>query len=267
MSMKGTLSALPTLMKVSFAEAVAYRAEMLIWVFSTTMPLIMLALWSAVARDAPVGRFGQSQFIAYFLATFIVRQLTGSWAAWQLTMEIRQGVLSMRLLRPIHPLWGYVTENLAAVPLRVVVALPVAVIALASVGAGAFPHDPFIWGLWLLSMLGGWLVTFLANVCVGTLSFFIGSSLKVMDVYLACFMVFSGYLLPVELFPPFLQKALLWLPFRYQIGLSVELLTGAYGRMDGLAMLGHQWTYVVALFALMRHSWSRGIRRFEAFGG
>ncbi len=28
---------------------VAYRAEMLVWILSTTMPLIMLALWSAVA--------------------------------------------------------------------------------------------------------------------------------------------------------------------------------------------------------------------------
>ena len=92
--------ALPTLMKVGFLEAVAYRAELLVWVLSTTMPLIMLALWSAVARDAPVGRFGQTDFVAYFLATFIVRQLTGAWVAWQMSFEVRTGTLSMRLLRP-----------------------------------------------------------------------------------------------------------------------------------------------------------------------
>src|SRR5262249_46741373 len=102
MSLSATARALPALFKVGFAEAVAYRAEFLVWMFSTTMPLIMLALWSTVAREAPVGRFGQKEFVAYFLVTFIVRQLTGSWAAWQMNFEIRNGTLARRLLRPIH---------------------------------------------------------------------------------------------------------------------------------------------------------------------
>src|SRR5206468_10490259 len=99
-----TASAILFLMWVGFSEAVAYRAEFLVWMLSTTMPLIMLALWSAVAHEAPVGRFGEKEFVAYFLATFIVRQLTGSWAAWQMNFEIRRGTLALRLLRPIPPM-------------------------------------------------------------------------------------------------------------------------------------------------------------------
>ena len=45
--------AFPTLLRVGFAEAVAYRAELLVWVLATTMPLVMLALWTAVARTRP----------------------------------------------------------------------------------------------------------------------------------------------------------------------------------------------------------------------
>ena len=69
MSVRSTVRALPTLFRVGFAEVVAYRAEMLVWVLATTMPLIMLALWSAVSHDAPVGRFDQEDFVAYFLAS------------------------------------------------------------------------------------------------------------------------------------------------------------------------------------------------------
>src|SRR5262249_40297690 len=97
MSARSTVRALPTLFRIGFAEMVAFRAEMLVWVLATTMPLIMLALWSTVARDAPVGRFDQQDFVAYFLATFIVRQLTGAWVAWQLSFEVRTGTLAMRL--------------------------------------------------------------------------------------------------------------------------------------------------------------------------
>jgi ABC-2 type transport system permease protein len=266
-SFASTTRALPTLMRVGFAEAVAYRAEMLVWILSTTMPLIMLALWSAVAAEAPVGRFDQQDFVAYFLATFIVRQLTGAWVAWQMSFEVRTGTLSMRLLRPLHPMVSYAVENLAAVPLRLVVALPMAVLALALVGTKSLPHTPLMWGVWCLAVLGGWLITFLANAIIGCLALWTGSSTKVMDVWLVAFMVFSGYLVPVELFPGALQTAATWLPFRYQIGFPVEVLTGGYLLPAALGMLARQWAFVLGLFLLCAWMWRRGLRRFAAYGG
>ena len=124
--MRRTLRALPTLLRVGLAEAVAYRAEMVVWLLATNMPLVMLALWSALAREAPVGRFGEKDFVAYYLAALVVRLMTGAWVVWELSFEIRQGTLAYRLLRPLHPLAAYAAENLAAMPMRLVVALPVA---------------------------------------------------------------------------------------------------------------------------------------------
>jgi len=48
-----TLRALPTLLQIGVAETVAYRAEFLVWILTMTQPLIMLGLWTSVARDAP----------------------------------------------------------------------------------------------------------------------------------------------------------------------------------------------------------------------
>jgi ABC-2 type transport system permease protein len=259
--------ALPALFRAGFAEAVAYRAEFLVWMLSNTMPLIMLALWSAVAREAPVGRFGQEELVAYFLATFIVRQLTTSWAAWQMNEEIRGGSLAMRLLRPIHPMLTFAVENLAAQPLRLVVALPVAAVWLGSVGAGQLPRDPVLWAAFVAAVLGGWLVTFLANFVIGCLAFFMESSIKAMDVWLALYFVLSGYLIPVELFPGAVRGAADWLPFRYQIGLPVELLTSAHGREAALLLLGGQWAWVAAMLAAAILLWRRGLERFAAYGG
>ena len=267
MSLPSTARALPPLFKVGFAEAVAYRAEFLVWMLSTTMPLIMLALWSAVAREAPVGRFREKEFVAYFLATFIVRQLTGSWAAWQMNYEIRQGTLTMRLLRPSHPMITYAVENIAAQPLRLVVALPMAAVALWAVGVGQLPRDPVLWAVWCAAMLGGWLISFFASFAIGCLAFFIESSIKVMEAWLALFFVFSGYLMPVELFPPAVRLITDWLPFRYQIGLPVELMTSAHGRAAALVLLGRQWVFVAAMLAAAMLLWRKGLERFAAYGG
>ncbi|NMO21818.1 ABC transporter permease [Pyxidicoccus fallax] len=267
MSVRSVLRAMPTLLRVGFAEAVAYRAEMFIWVLSTTMPLVNMVLWMAVARNAPVGRFGQEDFVGYFLATFAVRQLTSSWAAWLINWEVRQGTLSMRLLRPISPLWAYAAENIAGFPMRLIVAVPVVILSVVLVGTKAVPQHAWQWVFFAVAVFGGWAISFLANVAIGALSFFWGSSQKVMEVWLVLYFVCSGYMYPVELLPSALRTVIDWLPFRYQIGLPVELLTGAHDWREALMLLGAQWAWVALMGALAVFSWKQGVRRFAAFGG
>jgi ABC-2 type transport system permease protein len=261
--------AFPTLLRVGFADAVAYRAEMLVWVLATTMPLVQLALWTAVAADGPVGRFGQREFTAYFLATFIVRQITGSWIFYEISFEVRNGTLSMRLLRPVHPLLAYAAEGVAAMPMRFAVSIPVAVVAFATLGRSAMTHDPVSWCLWVVAVAGAWMITLLVNLIIGCMSFFVESSTKLMDAWLVFYFVLSGYLIPVDLFPPGLHALVEWLPFRYQIGLPVEVMTGAYDhdRWRALALLAQQWAWVLVGLGATGAVWRRGVRQFAAFGG
>jgi ABC-2 type transport system permease protein len=265
--LRNTVRAFPTLLRVGFADAIAYRAEMLVWVLSTTMPLVMLALWTSVAREAPIGRYGEPQFVAYFLSTFITRQLTGCWVFWEMNFAIRNGTLAMRLLRPIDPLWAYTAEALASLPMRILVSLPVASVALAIVGSRGITHDPVIWAFWAASIAGAWSMTLLVNFIIGSASFFLESSLKLMDVWLVAFFAFSGYLLPIDLYPRVLRGVVAWLPFRFQIGFPVELMTGAHGRREAALLLLHQWAWIAALLGVTRWTWRRGLARFAAYGG
>lgn len=267
MSLRNAARAFPTLLRIGFSEALAYRAELLVWVLSTTMPLIMMALWTAVARDAPVGPYGTTEFVGYFLATFVVRQLTGAWAAWQMNFEVRQGTLAMRLLRPISPLWTYAAENLGAVPMRVMVAVPVALLSVSLVGSKAVPQEWWGWPLLFLTLLGGWLITFLANVAIGTMALFMESSQKLMDVWLVLFFVFSGYMFPVGVAPPLMKTITNFLPFRYQIGLPVEVMTSAHGLKETLMLVAGQWLWVLLMGTLAITLWRRGVKRFAAYGG
>lgn len=272
MSAASTLRAVPTLLRVGFVSAVAYRAELLVWVLSTTMPLIMLALWTAVARTSPVvassGRtFDSKEFVAYFLSAFIVRQLTSSWAAWEMNFEVRSGALSMRLLRPMSPIVWYAIENIAAIPMRLIVAVPVAVIMVVVAGVQQLPKSAWGWGAFAASLLGAWLITLLVNVCIGSLSLYLQSSIKVMDLWLASYFLLSGYLFPLELLPSWLQTVVGYLPFRYQMGLPIEMLNSMHGSADAVRLLAAQWGFVVGLFVLMQLLWRGGLRRFSAFGG
>ncbi|MGZ5969126.1 MAG: ABC transporter permease [Polyangiales bacterium] len=267
MSLRSSLRATPTLLRVGFSEAIAYRAELLIWILATTMPLVMLALFSTVAREAPIGRFTQADVVAYFLATFVVRQLTGSWAAWQIAMEVRGGTLSTRLLRPLHPLWAYAMEGLAGLPLRAAFGVPLAAIALVWTSSSKLTHAPAIWACFTLAVLFGWAITFLINVILGCMSLWIESSLRLVDLYLVFFFVFSGYLVPIEVFPPTLRAIANVLPFRFQIAFPVELLTARHSPAHALELLGAQLAWVLGLLATALFVFRRGLARFGAFGG
>jgi ABC-2 type transport system permease protein len=262
-----TVRALPTLLRVGFAEAVAYRAEFLVWLLSTNMPLVMLALWSAAARDGPVGRYGTAQFTAYFLVALVVRLLTGAWVIWELNFEIRQGTLAFRLLRPVHPLIAYASENLAAVPLRLALSSPVMVILAFTSGAALLSRDPLAWALLPVALAGAWAITFLAMSLVGALAFYVESAASVFEIWMGLFGIFSGYLVPLDLFPPWLASLARFLPFRYMLAFPVEMVTGLLPRERALAELGIQWLFVGGLFLLVSLAWRRGIRRFSAVGG
>ena len=262
-----TLRAVPTLFRVGFAGAVAYRGEFLIWILSTNMPLVMLALFSEVAREAPVAGFGEKDFVAYFLATLIVRLLTGSWVVWEMNTEIRGGDIAMRLLRPMHPFVHYAADNLSAIPLRAVLALPIAIGAFAWAGAGHVAHDAAHWTIALVAIFGAWALTFASMLVIGSLGFFWESSVSLYELWLGLFFIFSGYLMPLALFPSGLRAATWWMPFRYTLAFPVETMLGLESVTQSLRSLAAQWAWVASFFGLALVLWRRGVARYAAFGG
>jgi ABC-2 type transport system permease protein len=266
-SVARAIRAYPRLLQVGFAEAIAYRAEMIVWMLTTTMPLVSLALWSAVAADGKVGRFDERGFGVYFLATLVVRQLTSSWLVWELNQDIRTGGLSRRLLLPIHPLVVYSAQNLGALPLRVALTSPIVAVAALVIRAENMPHSPLIYGIFALSLLGAWLINFFTMAIIGSFAFFLESSTAVFEIWLVAFMILSGYLVPLELFPGWLRAITSALPFRYTVGFPVELVTGMVAPREALRELAIQWAYVAGTGVVAMVAFRAGMRRFSAYGG
>ena len=264
--MRRALKAYPALLRVGLAAAVAYRAEFLIWMFSTNMPLVMLAIWGAVARSGPVAGYSQRGFTAYYIVTLLVRLLTGSWVVWEMTMEIRSGMLALRLLRPIHPLLAYSAENLAAIPMRGLVALPVVAVLL-WLARAELTSDPWLWALLPLALFGAWLLTFLVMAIIGTLGLFFESATSLFEAWLGVSAILSGYLIPLDLFPPGVQRVALVLPFRFLLSFPVELLLGRLTRAHALELLCAQYGYAALALVATRLVWRSGLKRYAAYGG
>ena len=259
--------ALPTLLRIGVAETIAYRAEFLVWILTTTLPLVMLGLWTSVAAEAPFRQYTSADFVAYYLAALIVRNLTGSWVAWQISEEIRMGTMAMRLLRPIHPLFTLAAGHVAAIPFRSLVVLPVAVILLVSSGSSALVTEPLQLALIVPSLALAWLITFTILFALGALSFWVTKTMALLNLYFGLFSLLSGYLLPLPLLPRFIARAAEVLPFRFMLSVPVELMTRSLDRRELATLLLGQLAWAIACVAGALLVWRRGVKRFEAVGG
>jgi len=253
------------LTRVGFASLSAYRAQVVIWFLTTTMPLIMFALWSTVARQGAVGRFDEGVFASYFVSTLVVRQLSSAWVVWELNENIRTGKLSTALLRPVHPLLFYAGENLGAMPFRLVVLVPVVAAALwlidgISISTEVAHVFAFFW-----TTLAALALNFLIQACNGLLAIYTERSLALQDAFFGIWAVLGGYLIPLELMPA-VQSVANWLPFRAMGSLPTEIILGHLDGPELLQGVSTQLAWMVGVGLLLAWLWRRAMVHFEAYG-
>lgn len=257
------------LFRVGLAEMVAYRAEVVLWILTATVPVLSLLVWDRAVDDGPVGRFDRAGLARYFTVGLIVRQLSAAWVVWDLNERIRTGALSPELLRPAHPLLRDVATNLAAVPTRSAVLVPLVAALLwyrpELLSATAADH-PALVPIFLLSLLMSWAATFASQVAFGSLAFFTGQSGAMWQLWFGAWMLLSGYVVPVELLPARLASVVEVLPFRAALGAPTEIGAGLWSPAEAASLLALQAFWLFVWIGLASVAWTRGLRRYEAAG-
>lgn len=264
--MIGLVRKLAAMWRLGIAEATAYRASLLVWVLATSMPLISLVLWRSLAEDGPIGDYDQHGFDSYFIAAFLVRQLTSSWVVWDLDRQIRTGELSALLLRPIHPVWHHAIINLSALPLRTLLAAPVGLAVLFATRGISLADDAAMLALAIPAIMLAWLLNFTTQLAIGCLAFWLTKASALYDLWLGAYIVLAGYLIPTSLFPAGLAEVARVLPFHAALGFPVELLVGRLSIHEALVGIGLQLAWLAVAGALAAVLWRRGLKAYGAFG-
>lgn len=260
------LRAYPTLLRIYWARTLEYRVQILIWILSGVVPLVMLAVWLSIAQEGPVGSFDAGTFVGYYLAAIFLRRMTGVWIIWDLDRDIRTGGLSARLLRPLHPMHYDLARTLASRPLQAFLVGPPIALALY-----LYP-DPQL-DLSLINLLRVVTATFMAlllefffQYAIGLTAFWTSQAVAFHEVWFFIKALGSGYVIPLALMPEGIQQLLRWTPFPLVLSFPLEMLLGRLPPeriAQGFAGQGLWLALAIALVALL---WRLGIRRYEAFG-
>ncbi len=266
--MRSNLNKARVLLSVWFAHMSAYRAEIIIWMLTGSVPLIMLAVWIGKARvsGGSVQGFTPQDFAAYFLGAWITQQWIVAWVAWEISYQIRHGTLSPRLLRPVDPMWehaaGHVTERIVRMPFMVLV---VGAGLLLVPGTRLTPDLQHVLAYVLCASLA-FCVRFLFAYCIGLLSFWFDQATAFDEFYHIIAAFLTGSFAPLAFYPPAVRAAIEWTPFPYLVYYPVRVLTGAADWSEITRVIGVLLIWVCLFGALRLLLWRRGLVRYGAVG-
>ncbi|MCU0568591.1 MAG: ABC-2 family transporter protein [Oculatellaceae cyanobacterium Prado106] len=253
-----------TLMVVYYAYMLEYRAELLLWVLSGSLPLILMGVWVQAAQGG--GNFGLSplDFTRYFLAVFLVRQFTVVWVIWEFEREVVEGKLSFRLLQPFDPGWHHFISHIAERFARLPFALILIVLFF-----WLYPQSFWVPSLanallCLLVVCLAFVLRFAAQYTFAMFSFWIERANAIESFWFLFYLFLSGLIAPVRIFPPLVQEIVKWTPFPYMIDFPASILVGLPVNVgQGLAVM---LVWIGLFLALNRRLWRLGLKRYSGMG-
>ncbi|MFB2918649.1 ABC transporter permease [Aerosakkonema funiforme] len=261
--MKGIVRKATVLLEVYYAHMVEYRAELVLWVLSGSLPLIMMGIWMQAAQG---GRFGLTpvEFARYFLVVFFVRQFSVVWVIWDFEKEVVEGKLSPRLLQPLDPVWHHVASHISERFARLPFAIALMVLFFILYPQAVWVPSLQSFLLCVPALAIAFILRFLIQYTFAMFAFWIERASAIDQFWFLLYLFLSGMVAPLELFPPGVREVVLWTPFPYLIHFPAALLVGLpVDVVKGfLTMLG----WCLFFFVCNRWLWRRGLKRYSGMG-
>jgi ABC-2 type transport system permease protein len=262
--------------RVSLIERTAYRGDFLLGTVLRFLPVLTtILLWQAVyagSGQKELAGFTERQMIAYLLLIHISRMFSSMpGLAGGIARDVREGTLKKYLIQPLD-LIGYLVSYRTAHKVAYITtsALPYAGLFLACQLSGQyfdrFP-GPAVFAGYLAALVLGFVVGFFFEACIGMMGFWFLEVTSLLWVITTLNYFISGQMFPLDFLPPFWAGLLKALPFQYLAYFPAVVFLGKVSGPDLARGLLAELAWAVALIALARWLYARGLRRYSAYGG
>jgi ABC-2 type transport system permease protein len=230
-------------------------------------PLVYLIVWSTVSNTGggSVGDYSTREFAAYFIVLMLVNHVTYTWIMYEFEYRVREGMFSVALLKPVHPIHSDIADNISSK----VITLPL--MLLIAGGLALMFHPVLAPPLWAViaaipALTFAFILRFLLEWTLAQSAFWITRVNAINQIYFVLVLFLSGQIAPLTLFPAPVQVIASILPFRWTISFPVELLLGRLTSTAFWTGLGAQVVWLVIASALLRFVWRAGVRIYSAVG-
>src|SRR5512142_985722 len=224
---------------VGLQNNLTYRFNFLARTLFGLIPLIaIIYVWRTIyagkTPGAQVGAYTLAEMISYYLLTTVVDALTAvNEDDWQIAADIKDGNISQFLLKPIDYLWFrlclFVSGRLTYMA---VAAIPLTLFILYLHRYFVLPPDWTAFGCFLVATILTALLQFFISYTMAMLAFWVLEVSTFIFILFAFEYLASGHLFPLDILPPYLERALYFTPFPYQLYFPVSVYMGKAAGTD-----------------------------------
>ncbi|MBM4392168.1 MAG: ABC-2 family transporter protein [Deltaproteobacteria bacterium] len=260
------MRALAAAFRIGFAHVFAYRAEAAIQLFSALIVAALnLSLWTVATRErAEIGGVPSGEMLAYVVAAWTGVAVIATRVNEDLGRRIRDGQVAADMLRPGSvQAFLYARDLGRAAAAAILQAAPLC-LACALVVPMRWPGLG-TWPLWALSVMLGHAVNYGLSFLVGMAAMKLGNVTGLSHLKGTLVSVFSGALIPVQLYGEGLQSALRFTPFPMlaHAPASIFLERDEHVALTLLTQAG----WAVGLWLVGAWAWRRAVAAFTVAGG
>ena len=248
----------------------AYRFEFFSAIFGTLITTVLLYfLWVAVYESAVSMQLSRQSLITYVVLgqAFSFGRPGQRRVIARIGGNIRSGNVALDLIRPTDYQLLHFSDTLAVyITETLMVSLPSYMLALLVFGIDA----PASWEAtagFVVSLAGGFLLVFSLDFFIGLMAFWTVSVWGMTYAKMAVVDILAGTIVPLSLFPAWLEGVAMALPFRGIAYVPLSIYTGAIRGADIWTNILVQYVWGVALILFTRLIWLRARRRLVVQGG
>jgi len=253
------------LFRAGYAYMTEYRAELILWALANSLPFILMGAWTQASTR---GHFALSplDLVRYFLAVFVVRQLTVVWVLWEVEQQVQGGKLAPQLLQPVDPAWRHLMNHVAERVARLPFAASLVVLFFALYPAAFFVPSAMTLALFLVLVAAAFLLRFLVQYTGAMLCFWTERASSIEQLNFVLYMFLGGAIAPLDFFPPAVRAVADWTPFPSMMWLPCRVLLGGVPTAEVARAVAVLVGWCVVFFVASRLLWRAGLRRFSAMG-
>ncbi|MFI6268540.1 ABC transporter permease [Micromonospora zamorensis] len=259
-----------SLARMAWSTLLIYRGEFLFQLAGVVVQTVALfTVWQAVFAGTSGGELAGlswEQMKGYIFVSFVTGTLLSSFTDVQLAGRVLSGSVALDLVRPIDYQLSRFAESLGYAIGELFIVAVMGSTLLLVFGGAALP-DPGLAGLFLLSLLAVLPLKFGLVYLVGLLCFWTGNFHGLSLSRVAVSSILSGALVPIALFPDWLQLLCALSPFPGIVSTPALIYLGEVRGAEALGLIAVQLLWIAVLWGAARLLWNAGVRRITAHGG
>lgn len=263
----GRLRKWRALFLVFFQDGLAYRAQGIIWILTdVSLAITMPLVWISAAQGGTIQGFTAGDFVTYYLCVLLLNQFIQSHFMWDVAWEIKEGLFSAQIVRPVNWLEFMLVRNFTWRCIRLGLFLPWFFLFLFLYRNQLGGSELYVgWQFWASVALGH-AVSVMTVLTMSLIALFVQEAWSIFEIYYLPMLFLSGQLFPVDLYPAWARTLADWLPFYYTVGAPTEMLVGRTAVHEMGQVLLAQCGWIVFMAFGFRLMWRFGLKHYTGVG-